>query len=149
MISRCSNKNNLSYKKWYGAHGITVCSRWRERNKRGTFNKWAPGFLAFLEDMGDKPDPSYQLDRINPAKNYEPSNCRWATTSQQASNKKPYKRPSAQGEKNKNAVLNKDTVKKLRKDRERGLSYSELSQIYKISKATVAQIVTRKTWTHI
>jgi predicted DNA-binding protein (UPF0251 family) len=149
MLNRCFGKNNKAYLKWYGSKGITVCERWSKRNKKGTNKGWAPGFIAFIEDMGEKPTPEHQLDRVNPEGNYEPNNCRWATTSEQASNKKPYKKPSVQGEKNKNVIMTEEKVLSLREDRKKGLSYSELAEKYKISKSAVSQIVKRKTWTHI
>lgn len=149
MLDRCLNPNNEGYIKWYGGKGIRVCTRWAVRNPKGTNKGWAPGFIAFLEDMGPRPSEKHQLDRIDPAGNYEPSNCRWVTTKEQASNKKPYKRPSAQGEKNKNVRMTERKVKALRKDREKGATYDELANKYKISRATCCQIVLRKTWTHI
>lgn len=73
MIARCSNVNHASYR-LYGAIGITVCDRWLK-------------FENFLSDMGEKPKGT-SIDRINPSKGYFKDNCRWATDSQQAINKK-------------------------------------------------------------
>lgn len=74
MIRRCHNPNNKNYAR-YGGRGITVCDRWRL------------SYDAFLADMGNRPDDSLSLDRINNNGNYEPSNCRWATRSQQMANR--------------------------------------------------------------
>ncbi len=71
MIQRCTNPNHVKYPR-YGGRGITVCDRWRK-------------FSNFLDDMGERPE-RMTIDRINNDGNYEPSNCRWATMSQQIKN---------------------------------------------------------------
>lgn len=75
MISRCTNPNNSRYSD-YGERGITVCERWLN------------SFENFLEDMGEKPDPKYSLDRINTNGRYHPDNCRWTTDEEQARNRR-------------------------------------------------------------
>lgn len=76
MKNRCHNPKARDYA-YYGGKGIKVCKQWRE------------SFAAFLADMGRRPTPLHTLDRINTAKNYTPSNCRWATREAQARNR-PY-----------------------------------------------------------
>lgn len=72
MIQRCTNPNNTGFEK-YGAKGISVCERWMN-------------FENFLADMGERPEDT-SLDRYpNCRGNYEKSNCRWATRSEQRIN---------------------------------------------------------------
>jgi len=74
MIRRCHSETHERFKD-YGGRGITVCARWRS------------SFYAFLVDMGDRPD-GLTLDRRDNDGNYEPSNCRWATLSEQQLNRR-------------------------------------------------------------
>jgi hypothetical protein len=73
MLDRCKSANPKT-SKHYGLRGITVCDRWLV-------------FENFLLDMGKRPD-GMSLDRIDVNGNYEPQNCRWATTAQQGKNKR-------------------------------------------------------------
>lgn len=53
---------------------------------------WVDAFENFYADMGPRPGPEYSLDRIDVNGNYEPGNCRWATASEQVSNRR-YMKP--------------------------------------------------------
>lgn len=76
MKQRCQNPKASHYK-YYGLLGVEVCEKWRESFIE--FYKWA-------KENGYRKGLS--IDRINPFGNYEPDNCRWATTSEQNKNKR-------------------------------------------------------------
>ena len=76
MIRRCEEPQNKCYAN-YGGRGIKVCERWRN------------DYATFLADMGRKPSSRHSIDRIDNDGDYEPSNCRWATNSEQQKNKRP------------------------------------------------------------
>jgi len=63
MHRRCDTITHDSYP-WYGGKGIKVCERWKD-------------FSLFYLDMGDAYKEGLSIDRIDPAKDYCPENCRW------------------------------------------------------------------------
>lgn len=74
MVNRCRNPRNPDYP-YYGGRGIEVCDRWRS-------------FENFLVDMGPRPSLKYSIERREVNGNYEPGNCRWATTAEQSVNRR-------------------------------------------------------------
>jgi hypothetical protein len=77
MMARCYRPHNPNYPR-YGARGISVCPRWHD-------------VTAFIEDIenliGPRPE-GMSLDRIRNGLGYKPSNVRWATASQQVTNRR-------------------------------------------------------------
>lgn len=85
MKKRCYGATNPRYKD-YGGRGIRVCHRWYF------------SFKNFLDDMGPKPSTKHSLDRIDNNSDYHPSNCRWATYTQQLRNQRNTKFLTLNGE---------------------------------------------------
>lgn len=85
MINRCENPRVPSYQR-YGARGIRVCDRWRKN------------FADFFVDVGPRPSPQHSIDRIDTNGHYEPGNVRWATTIEQAQNRRTNKTLTLNGE---------------------------------------------------
>ncbi len=79
MISRCHNPSNDHFQN-YGGRGVSVCPAWRE------------SFARFLDDVGLKPVPGMNIDRIDTNGNYEPGNARWATRTENQRNMRTSKR---------------------------------------------------------
>lgn len=84
IVQRCTNANDHAYKD-YGGRGVKVCDRWQK-------------FDNFYADMGERPSNNHSIDRINVNGDYEPSNCRWATTSEQQRNKRTNVKVTWRGE---------------------------------------------------
>lgn len=72
MLARCqgTSSQRLPYKE----KGIEVCKEWRK------------DYFQFLKDMGERPEGT-SIDRINNDLGYTPTNCRWASDSQQQRNR--------------------------------------------------------------
>jgi hypothetical protein len=76
MIARCYLRSHPSFSK-YGQKGVYVCDEWRT------------SFENFIKYVGTRPSIGHSIDRFpNQTGNYAPGNVRWATSVEQARNRK-------------------------------------------------------------
>jgi len=78
---RCNNNNSQVYS-YYGDRGIEF-----------RFDS----FEEFYAELGDAPEPTYSLDRIDNNGHYEAGNVRWASKSDQVKNRREYDKPWLDG----------------------------------------------------
>lgn len=79
MVERCYYPKHKDFKN-YGAKGIQVCEEWKDHPK--TFIEWIE-----KESNWQVNGKELTLDRIDRNGNYEPSNCKFSTHSEQAINR--------------------------------------------------------------
>lgn len=77
--SRCYPKKERRDSARYLGKGISICNRWHRDNHQG--------FENFVNDMGERPSSKHSIDRIDGTKDYNPDNCRWATSLVQGRNR--------------------------------------------------------------
>lgn len=74
MKGRCKDMKNPAYK-YYGGKGVSICDEWLDFTN---FREWA---------LSNGYSDNLTIDRIDLNGNYEPSNCRWITMTEQLDNK--------------------------------------------------------------
>jgi hypothetical protein len=164
MWQRCTNPKNARYNR-YGARGIIICERWEK-------------FENFLADVGSRPSDDHSIDRIDNEGNYEPSNVRWATRSEQQLNKSGYRadhllprgdahwtrrniakaqsvaranivKAHKNGSENGNARLTEDRVKVIKSLIAAGQPDTSIAKDFGVRPGTIWFIRTGKHWSHV
>jgi len=120
MKQRCRDPKHDNFKS-YGGRGVVVCDRWMS-------------FSNFLADMGPKPTPKHQIDRIDNDGNYEPSNCQWVTCVENQRKRTCVK-------------LSMEKARAIRYQHHFGMvTVTELARDYGVAAGTISPLVNNKTW---
>ncbi len=121
MKKRCYYRKDKDYER-YSGRGITVCDRWKN------------SFVNFINDMGLKPFPKAEIDRINNNGNYEPGNCQWANRAQNGRNTITTK-------------LNMKDAFHIRELYKNGnYTHEEIAGMYNVHRETIGCVIRNRTW---
>jgi hypothetical protein len=130
MKNRCSNPNSARWR-YYGGRGIRVC------------DEWAESFWSFLASVGRRPTlPGFviSIDRIDNDGNYEPSNVKWSSASEQMHNARGRK-----GAGNNKAILTWPQVRDIRRLRGTA-SPKALAKVFRVSVSNIRHILDGDSW---
>ena len=82
MKDRCFNTNSKLYNN-HGGRGITVCERWTEN-----FDNFKDDMYELYLKHFNENGKNTSIERINVNGNYNIDNCKWATSKEQAQNRR-------------------------------------------------------------
>lgn len=123
MIKRCYDENCDAFKN-YGGRGIEICNDWKQNYK--SFKKWA------LKNGAKK---ELEIERVDNDKDYEPTNCKFVTSQENAQNRRSTK-------------LSFDIIAEIKQLVNDGYSIRSVARLYGVAHSTISRALKKETWSN-